>query len=303
MAEKKDRIINYFDIVPKYLTSTTETIIDLFTKINQLKINKDPARFEQYGDKYIYITDIVINKTTKQIDGKVLHIRKDAFPELMDISDDKIRDVEATKNEGIVEKTHFILSYKKKEMTLSFEHNQYGARISDFAFYLEQKGLKNGILDKILYNPISRDNLTSVRKRIKNISYIVAKVHKDNIKRIKEYDEDLFSALKTVEEATYAEYVTLELKYDYVKGVQGTAIRSKLDKIIDKLIKSTSIPFNILKVRAEDSENNNLLKNFDLLTLWYRTNLKVELKDKSKTIVSVDIIEKMRSELNKEFGL
>lgn len=111
MAEKKDRIINYFDIVPKYLTSTTETIIDLFTKINQLKIDKDPVRFEQYGDKYIYITDIVINKTTKQIDGKVLHIRKDAFPELMDISDDKIRDVEATKNEGIVEKNtfHFIL--------------------------------------------------------------------------------------------------------------------------------------------------------------------------------------------------
>jgi hypothetical protein len=303
MAEKKDRIINYFDIAPKYLASTTETIIDLFTKINQLKIDKDPARFEQYGDKYIYITDIVINKTTKQIDGKVLHIRKDAFPELMDISDDKIRDVEATNNEGIVEKTHFILSYKKKEMTLSFEHNQYGARISDFTFYLEQKGLKNGILDKILYNPISRDNLTSVRKRIKNISYIVAKVHKDNIKRIKEYDEDLFSALKTVEEATYAEYVTLELKYDYVKGVQGTAIRSKLDKIIDKLIKSTSIPFNKLQVKAEDSESNNLLKDFDLLNLWYRSNLKVELKDKSKTIVSVDIIEKMRSELNKEFGL
>ncbi|WP_396158750.1 hypothetical protein [Flavobacterium sp.] len=303
MAEKKDRIINYFDIAPKYLASSTETIIDLFTKINQLKIDKDPARFEQYGDKYIYITDIVINKTTKQIDGKVLHIRKDAFPELMDISDDKIRDVEATKNEGIVEKTHFILSYKKKEMTLSFEHNQYGARISDFTFYLEQKGLKNGILDKILYNPISRDNLTSVRKRIKNISYIVAKVHKDNIKRIKEYDEDLFSALKTVEEATYAEYVTLELKYDYVKGVQGTAIRSKLDKIIDKLIKSTSIPFNKLQVKAEDSESNNLLKDFDLLNLWYRSNLKVELKDKSKTIVSVDILEKMRSELNKEFGL
>jgi hypothetical protein len=303
MAEKKDRIINYFDIAPKYLASTTETIIDLFTKINQLKIDKDPARFEQYGDKYIYITDIVINKTTKQIDGKVLHIRKDAFPELMDISDDKIRDVDATNNEGIVEKTHFILSYKKKEMTLSFEHNQYGARISDFTFYLEQKGLKNGILDKILYNPISRDNLTSVRKRIKNISYIVAKVHKDNIKRIKEYDEDLFSALKTVEEATYAEYVTLELKYDYVKGVQGTAIRSKLDKIIDKLIKSTSIPFNKLQVKAEDSESNNLLKDFDLLNLWYRSNLKVELKDKSKTIVSVDIIEKMRSELNKEFGL
>jgi len=33
----------------------------------------------------------------------------------MDISDDKIRDVEATKNEGIVEKTHFILSYKKRK--------------------------------------------------------------------------------------------------------------------------------------------------------------------------------------------
>lgn len=232
-----------------------------------------------------------------------MHIRKDAFPELMDISDDKIRDVDAKKNEGIVEKTHFILSFKKEEMTMSFEHNQYGARISDFIFYLEQKGLKNNILDKILYNPISRDNLTSVRKRIKNISYIVAKVHKDNIKRIKDYDVDLFSAFKTVEDATFAEYVTLELKYDYVKGVDGTAIRSKLDKIIDQLIKSNSVPFNKLQVKAEDSANNNLLKDFDLLTLWYRTSLKVELKDKSKTIVSVDILEKMRSELNKEFGL
>lgn len=53
MAVKKDRIINYFAIAPKYLASTTETIIDLFTIINQLKIDKDPARFEQYGDKYI----------------------------------------------------------------------------------------------------------------------------------------------------------------------------------------------------------------------------------------------------------
>ena len=131
----KDRIINYFAIAPKYINNTKENIIDLFNKIHQLKINQDPLRFEHYGDKWIYITDIIIDDKLKHIEGKVLHIRKDAFPELMDITDDKIRDVEATKNEGIVEKTHFILSYRNDEMTLSFEHNQYGARITDFVFY------------------------------------------------------------------------------------------------------------------------------------------------------------------------
>lgn len=300
---KKDRIINYFEIAPKYIDDTKENLIDLFKKIHQLKINQDPQRFEHYGDKYIYITDIFIDDKLKQIEGKVLHIRKDAFPELMDITDDKIRDVEATKNEGIVEKTHFILSFKKADMTLAFEHNQYGARITDFVFYLEHKGLINGILNKVLFNPINRDNLKEVRKRIKNISYIVAKVHKDNIKRLNEIDEDIFTAFETVENVTSAEYVTLELKYDVVKGSSGTLIRTKLDKILDFFGKSNTQPFNILKVKAEDRDNNNLLKNFDLLNLWYRSNIKVDLKDKSKTIVSIDIITKMRSELNKEFGL
>ena len=81
----KDRIINYFEIVPKYINGTKENIIDLFKKIHQLKINQDPLRFEHYGDKWIYITDIVIDDKLKHIEGKVLHIRKDAFPELMDI--------------------------------------------------------------------------------------------------------------------------------------------------------------------------------------------------------------------------
>ncbi len=300
---KKDRIINYFEFIPKYKSDTKENIVNLFKKINKLKLDKDPSRFENYGDKYIYVTDIIIDKKAKQIEGKVLHIRKDAFPELMDITDDKIRDVEATKDEGIVEKTHFILSFKNKDMTLAFEHNQYGARINDLVFYLEHKGMIYKILEKVLYSPISRDNLKTVRKRIKNISFIVAKVHKDNINRLKDIDTDVFTAFETVESVTSAEYVTLELKYDVAKGTSGSLIRGKLDKILDFFGKNKAQPFNILKVKAEDSDNNNLLKEFDLLNLWYRSNIKVDLKHKSKTIVSIDIITKMKRELNKEFEL
>ena len=75
----KDRIINYFAIAPKYINNTKENIIDLFNKIHQLKINQDPLRFEHYGDKWIYITDIIIDDKLKHIEGKVLHIRKDAL--------------------------------------------------------------------------------------------------------------------------------------------------------------------------------------------------------------------------------
>lgn len=300
---KKSRIINYFELNLNYITGTTENLVDLFTKINELKINKDPQRFETYGDKLIYVTDIVIDIKSELIEGKVLHIRKDAFPELMDITDDKIRDVDATTNEGILEKTHFILSYKKDNYTLSFEHNQYGARISDFIFYLEHKGLIYKVLDKILYNAISRDNLKNVKKRINNISFIVAKVHKDNIGRLKSIDTDLFTAFDTVEKVTLAEYVTLELKYDYVKGVGGTAVQGKVDNILDKLSEAKYIPFNKLQIKAEDSESGNLIKDFDLLNLWYRSNLKVELKPKTKTIVSVDIIAQMKRALNNEFKL
>lgn len=303
MAEKKDRIINYFEVIPEYLENVEETIIDLFKKINQLRLDKDPSRLEHYGDKYIYITDIIIDDKLKHVEGKVLHIRKDAFPELMDITDDKIRDVDATSDEGIVEKTHFLLSYKNKVMTLAFEHNQYGARISDYIYYLGHKGMKFGIINNVICDPISRDNLKEIRGRIKNISYIVAKVHKDNIKRLKDVDEDIFSAFETVENVTNAEYVTLDLKFDVVKGVDGTLIRSKLDKILDYFGKSKNNIFNVLKVRAQDSDHEYLLKDFDLLNLWYRSNIQVELKDKSRTILSIDIIAKMKKELYKEFRL
>ena len=62
-------------------------------------------------------------------------------------------------------------------------------------------------------------------------------------------------------------------------------------------------PFAKLVVRAEDKNHSNILKDFDLLRLWYRSTIKVELKPKSKTLISTDVINKIRTELNKEFGL
>lgn len=305
MAIKKvNRTINYFNIVPLFNDGQKlSDFIDLFSEINSLSNTKDKDRFVVNREKRLYITSLSFNENQKRISGKILNIRMDSFPELMNTSDDKIRDIEADDDEGIIETAHFILSYLNDSLVLSFEFNQFGPRISDFIYCIEHISYRLGVLSKIEYQPFVRDELNSYKKRINRVSSVIAKVHKDDVKRINEFDSELFDAFETVERISDAEYVTLQLSYDYRQLSDTPKIKDKIFNIIDSVRRDKSLlnVFSSLKVRAEDENTANRVKDFDLLNIWVKSRINVEKKEKSRVIISSDILFKMNQELTKEF--
>ena len=305
MAIKKvNRTINYFDVVPSFNDGQQlSDFVDIFSEINNLSNTKDKDRFVINKEKRLYITNINFNENQKRISGKILNIRMDSFPELMNTSDDKIRDIEADDDEGIIETAHFILSYIVDSIVLSFEFNQFGPRISDFIFYIERISNRLNVLAKIEYQPFVRDELDSYKKRINRVSSVIAKVHKDNVKRINEFDSELFDAIQTAERISDADYVTLQLNYDYRQLTDTSKIKGKIFNIIDSVRRDKSLlnVFSSLKVRAEDEKTANRIKDFDLLNIWVKSKINVEKKEKSRVIISTDIFFKMNKELTKEF--
>ena len=301
---KVERTINYFELSPSLSKEgSTADFTAVFKEIIALSRTKSSERFVIHNDKMLYLTEIKFDNILKRISGKILNIRMDGFPEIMNTKDDVIRDIEAAEEEGIIETSHFILSLAKKPMILSLEFNQYGPRINDFIYYLEYFILKAGVTAKIDYKAFVRDDLENYKNRIHRVSSVIAKVHKDDVKRINEYDKDLFDAIETAARISEAEYVTLELKYDYRSMADTPVIRQKILKIINKLIsiKKAHSVFSKLIVNAEDSAQNDKLKDFDLLNIWLKTKLKVEKKPKSRVIVSADIFSKMGIDSPKSF--
>ena len=298
------RTINYFEIILNLNhDKDVNDFIEVFTKISKLSNKKSPERFVKNGDKQLYLNGIKIDEKLKRVSGKLLNIRMENFPELMNTIDDAVRDIEAEEAEGIIETSHFLLSYSKPQLILSFEFNQFGPRISDFIYYLERFLNRFGVLEKLEYQPFVRDDLPNYRKRIKKVSSVIARVHKDNVKRVNDVDSELFDAIETASNISESEYVTLELKYDYRKLPETPKITNKMLNIIDKLIsnKKTNSIFSKLVVKAEDSSQNYRIKDFDLLNIWIKTRLTVDKKPKSRVIVSQDILSKMSIALSSEF--
>jgi|SRR5690554_29861 len=298
------RTINYFEItIDLNEDKDLNDFIEVFTKIRNLSVNKSPERFVKNNDKQLYLNGISIDEKLERVSGKLLNIRMENFPELMNTIDDVVRDIEAEEAEGIIETSHFILSYSNSKLILSFEFNQFGPRISDFIYYLERFLNRFDVLEKLEYQPFVRDDLPNYRNRIKKVSSVVAKVHKDNVKRVNDVDSELFDAIETASNISESEYVTLELKYDYRKLPETPKITNKMLNIIDKLIrnKKTNSIFSKLVVKAEDASQDMKIKDFDLLNIWIKTQITVEKKPKSRVIVSEDILSKMAIALSTEF--
>lgn len=299
------RKINYFELLPVYtFGSSANQFISIFHTIQNYQSQKNPNRFFQSNDKLLYMSALVFDINNNRIRGKLSNIRMDIFPELIDTNSDIIRDIVANATEGIIETSHFILSFKNNSLLLSMEFNQYGPRISDFINFIVNKFQNSRIFENLDYNNYSRDDLPKYKQRINRISVVTAKVHKDNFRRINDVDSELFDAFDTVNKISEAEYVTLDLNYDYRTSFHTQSIRTKIMHIIDKLIndKTATNLFSTLKVKAEDQASNNKIKEFDLLNIWVKSEIKVEKKENSRVIVSADIFEKMQDELDKEFA-
>lgn len=300
-----ERTIYFYELSLSYdknnILSTEQKMVKLFNSITKLGSEKKGMRYQYFGEKYVYIQSIQIDIVEKYIIGKMRCIRKDVLPEIMNMDDDDVRGIETKESEGIVETTHFVIDYAKKIPILSIEYNQFGAKTQDFLLYLVHIGKTQGLLDDIQWRPVVRDSLKGFQDRMGLLSEFVVKVHKDNVAQIKNVSNQLWSALDATLEHFKSEYATLILKFDYMQKAESKEAESIIQELINKLSnkKENTLLFNILTVKAEDTEKNNLLGTFDLLIDRVKSQIKVERKEKYKTILSEDIFTKMKKELLK----
>ena len=303
MNQKVKRTINYYELDFKFETTFNPQDGDqfkmFFSIITSLAKTRAAIRYQKFGEKLIFFQDLKFEANGRLIVGKIRCIRKDVFPEIMNTKTDVAKGIDAAEEEGLVETTHFVIDQSKKTKKLALEHNQFGAKITDFINYVIGIGKDKKILRTAGSRPLVHNELKEYKNRINRCSEFVVKVHKDNVEKLKSVDTGLYSALQSASDQFKSEYATLILKFNYRKKLETEEISRSISNIIDKLIQKPNNVhlFNTLSVKAEDEEKNNLLEIFDLLVDKIKSEVSVEKKERYRTVVSNDMFEKMKSEL------
>lgn len=302
-TEKVRRLVHYYELNftfrDDFLPADGDQFRELFSIVITLAKGKAAIRYQTFGDKAIFIQDVKINPTEKQVIGKLRCIRKDILPEIMNTVTDEARGIDAKEEEGLLETTHFIIDFSKKKKKLALEFNQFGAKIVDFVAYLQNIGVGKKALKSVGFVPLVKDELKDLKTRINRTSEFIVKVHKDNVAYIQSIDKGLYTALEASIDHFKSEQATVILKFDYRDRVNTKEINGTIDKIINVLIKDKSKTeiFNTLEVKAENSEKNNKLETFDLLVDKVKHEILVEKKKRYRTVVSEDMFPKMKEKL------
>ncbi|WGQ14748.1 hypothetical protein [Sphingobacterium faecium] len=216
-----NKTIHYYDLDFNFLNTFRANDGDLFREFFQIIVSlsktKAPIRYQLFGEKSIFIQDIKFLPHTKQISGKLRCIRTDVLPEIMNTKTDEARGIDALDEEGLVETTHFILDYSKKNKKIAIEYNQFGAKINDFVLYVQNIGVNKKVIKTVGYIPIIKNELSKYAKRINRTSEFIVKIHKDNIDAVKKVDSGIYSAAKAALDQFQSDYALLNLKFDYTK--------------------------------------------------------------------------------------
>ncbi|MCO7183822.1 hypothetical protein NH341_00145 [Tenacibaculum sp. XPcli2-G] len=294
---KVKRKVNYYELELTF--SEDSDFESFFETLTRLAKTRAKIRYQRFGNKYVFIQGI--ENKNNLIKAKMRCVRKDLLPELMNTETDETKGIDAKEEEGLVETTHFILDYRKNgKVFLALEYNHYGSKITDLVNYIERVGIDQNVLERVGFKPIVKDELETFKDRVNRFSEFIVKVHKDNIAKIKEVDQKIWSAVNYSIEHFSSEYATLTLKFDYKQAPEESAIKQSVFNIIRNFSKSPKNKnlFNKLSLKAEDGEKDNLLENFDLLLEKVNSEIRVERKKKYRTIISNDMFQQMLKELN-----
>lgn len=280
-----------------------EQFNDFFSLIAFLAKSKHELRYQRIGDSLVFVSDVTFHETDKIIYGKLRSIRTDVWPEIMDMETDIAKGIEGKETEGVVETTHFIINYTKKVKRIAIEYNQAGAKIVEFARYCELVGVNQGALKAMQYIPIAANKeLPKFKQRMGKISNLYIRVHKDNLGVVKSMDNKMFTVLKDIKNHFTTEYIGLRLSFDW-KNATKQDIQTNVTNMLTSLIADPKKGHQIeaLEARAQDAANNYRMYTFDFLIDKLESKIKVQKKAKFKTIVSLDIFEKIEAEQKEKF--
>jgi hypothetical protein len=302
--EQVKRTIHYYELNytahPDYPNPAPQNaFVATMRKITQMAVERNERRYLQILEKSIFVQDIAFDGPRAEIIGKISSINKNVFPEIQNTLDDTRRGIEAAEQEGIVETSHFIIKYGRR-LRIGIEHNYQGAKILDFCNYVQRIGSNNEFLTSVTFIPIVSGDLAGTIARIKRCSEIKVRVHRDFVAQVEEVDEGLYTALNTLTEQFNTEYASLAMKFNY-RNVEETAEASGLIEKLGRLFRlrpETMSIFEMVEVKAEDSAKNNRIEAFDLLVDKLKSKVFVQKTPRYRTIVSDDMYDKIRSEMN-----
>lgn len=289
--QRVDRVVNYYQLNFRFIEE--ENFNTFFKVLTSLAKTRAKIRYQLFGDKYVFIQGI--ENKDGLLKAKMRCVRMDLLPELMNMTTDETKEIDAKEKEGVVETTHFIIDYRKDKIVLSLEYNHYGSKINDLVNYIQRIGVHKGIIENVGYAPIVKNELKKMKERVNRFSEFVVKVHKDNVPKIKKMDKSIWQVLDLSKDNFDSDYATLTLKFDFRQRSETPQIKNSTFNVIDYLSKNYKDKhlFNQLYMRAEDEEKNNRLSKFDLLLEKVNSELKVQKKAKSRTLISEDMFDLM----------
>jgi hypothetical protein len=277
-----------------------ENLTTFFDALTNLSATRAEIRYQYFGERYIYIQGV--NNDSNIIKGKLRSIRKDIFPQLIDMSSDEVTDLDDRGNDGIMDTSHFIIDFRRQSTILALEYNHSGAKIDDFVKYMEKIGIAKSIIKKLGYQFLTDENLIDLESRINRISEFSLKIHKNNFDLIRDMDGDILQAAEATINNFENEYALLNFKFDYRKFTDTPKIKRSVLNIVNWFVANPNKKnlFNYLNFKAEDLANDNRIRLYDLIVSKEKSEFNVQKKRKAKTIISEDMFPKMLIEIEKK---
>lgn len=288
----------YIDFDKEFIPQeNADKFLGFFSIIAKLAKNKNKLRYQPVYEAKVFMQDVKFIDAEKRIIGKMLYVKMDVFPELIDTITDETKDIETLESQGIVETTHFVIDYSKNVKKIAIEYNHAGAKIGDFITYFQLIGAEMIAIKKVFYKPIVKDELAKMKERIGTCSTIDIRVHKDNISQIENLDNKFYTSLKAVSAQYQPQYIEIKLRFSYRNLTKVQKVKRSISNIIDGLVedKNNLNLFETLKIRAMNRENNFKMELFDLLIDKVESEVEVQRKSKHKVIISADMFEKIKS--------
>lgn len=277
-----------------------ENLTTFFDALTNLSATKAEIRYQHFGERFIYIQGV--NNDSDIIKGKLRSIRKDIFPQLINMSSDEVTDLDDRGNDGIMDTSHFIIDFRRQSTILALEYNHSGAKIDDFVNYMEKIGIAKSIIKKLGYQFLTDENLIDLESRINRISEFSLKIHKNNFDLIRDMDGDILQAAEATINNFENEYALLNFKFDYRKFTDTPKIKRSVLNIVNWFVANPNKKnlFNYLNFKAEDLANENRIRLYDLIVSKEKSEFNVQKKRKAKTIISEDMFPKMLLEIEKK---
>jgi hypothetical protein len=299
------RTVNYFNITFSFKSDSgnRDQFLELFQMIVQMSQDKEADRYKQINGSLLFVQDVKFFPEEKQVHGKIRAVRG-ITPEILDTREDAIREIDMKDYEGVVETTHFVLSYKNVEsnrLRVAIVYNDAGAKAKDFEAYLRHIGQRVSLLAVDLQPILNQDVLGELQRRMGRCKEVSMQVQRDAISLLKKIDSEMGGAAEAIDEFMRAEIVNLRFQYDFKKlgdSQKAIAFVSRLAIALKK--NPTDIKaFKQLEFRAEDTERNGLLQDFNLIEDRTVSTLLLERKLKSNALVDSDVYEKVSAEMQR----